>query len=398
MDTLLDVSNAMLFAAFILYLLATFFFGATIRDKRSKAKKSKAGTIGITITIIGFLAQIVYFITRWIVSGHAPVSNLFEFVTFFGMAMVFAFIILYFIYKVSILGLFALPIALIVIAYASMFPTEISPLVPSLQSYWLYIHVTTVSIGEAILSISFVVGLIYLIRTIDQSKSSKRTTWLEIVLFSLIIFIGFSVINVIFSIGGYEAKFEYTDANIKETMTTDYQLPAIVSPYEGELITDNVMQPWFEAPSWMHGLDAGRKFNTLIWSVFVGIILYVLIRLILRKRIGAAIQPVLMKAKPDLLDEISYRAVAIGFPVFTLGGIIFASIWAQIAWDRFWGWDPKEVWALVTWFFYAAFLHLRLSRGWHGEKSAWLAVGGFAIIMFNLVAVNLVLAGLHSYA
>ncbi|ASK63306.1 c-type cytochrome biogenesis protein CcsB [Virgibacillus phasianinus] len=397
MDTMLNISNTMLFTAFILYLIATFFFGATIRDKRSKGKKGKAGTIGITITIIGFLSQLVYFVTRWIASGHAPVSNLFEFVTFFGMAMVFAFIILYFIYRVSILGLFALPIALIVIAYASMFPTEISPLVPSLQSYWLYIHVTTVSIGEAILSISFVAGLIFLIRTIDQTKSDKRTTWLEIVLFSLIIFIGFSLINVIFQVAGYNAEFEYT-TNTNVTMTTDYQLPAIVSPYEGKLLSEGVMEPWFEAPSWMHGADAGRKFNTLIWSVFVGIILYVLLRLILRKRIGAAIKPALMKAKPDLLDEISYRAVAIGFPVFTLGGIIFASIWAQIAWDRFWGWDPKEVWALVTWFFYAAFLHLRLSRGWHGEKSAWLAVGGFAIIMFNLVAVNLVLAGLHSYA
>src|SRR5699024_11861650 len=61
------------------------------------------------------------------------------------------------------------------------------------------------------------------------------------------------------------------------------------------------------------------------------------------------------------------------------------------AWDRFWGWDPKEVWALITWFFYAAFLHLRLSRGWHGEKSSWLAVIGFAIIMFNLIVVNLVI-------
>ncbi|WP_430785476.1 c-type cytochrome biogenesis protein CcsB [Virgibacillus flavescens] len=397
MDTLLNVSSTMLYAAFFLYLLATFFFGATIRDKHSKAKKGKSGTIGITITITGFLAQIVYFITRWIASGHAPVSNLFEFVTFFGMAMVFAFIILYFIYKVSVLGLFALPIALIVIAYASMFPTEISPLVPSLQSHWLYIHVTTVSLGEAILSISFVVGLIYLIRTIDQTKRSKRTTWLEIVLFSLIIFIGFSLVSVLFNVAGYEAQFEYT-TNTDTTLTTDYHLPAIAAPYDGTLLTDGVMQPWFQAPSWMHGVDAARKFNTLIWSVFAGLVLYGLLRLILRKRIGAAIQPYLMKTKPDLLDEISYRAVAIGFPVFTLGGIIFASIWAQIAWDRFWGWDPKEVWALVTWFFYAAFLHLRLSRGWHGEKSAWLAVGGFAIIMFNLIAVNLVLAGLHSYA
>ena len=68
------------------------------------------------------------------------------------------------------------------------------------------------------------------------------------------------------------------------------------------------------------------------------------------------------------MDEIGYRSVLIGFPVFTLGALIFAMIWAHEAWSRFWGWDPKEVWALITWLFYAAFLHLRLSQGWEGEK------------------------------
>jgi len=136
----------------------------------------------------------------------------------------------------------------------------------------------------------------------------------------------------------------------------------------------------------------------VIWSFFGGSIIYGIAFLISRKRIGKRLQPLLKGVKPDMLDEIMYRSVAIGFPVFTLGGLIFAAIWAQIAWGRFWGWDPKEVWALITWLFYAAFLHLRLSRGWHGEKSGWLAVVGFAIIMFNLIVVNLVLASLHSYA
>jgi cytochrome c-type biogenesis protein CcsB len=101
---------------------------------------------------------------------------------------------------------------------------------------------------------------------------------------------------------------------------------------------------------------------------------------------------------PEDLDEIGYRAIAIGYPIFTLGALIFAMIWASEAWGRFWGWDPKEVWALITWLFYAAFLHLRLSRGWQGKKSAWLSVIGFLIVMFTLVGVNLVIAGLHSYA
>lgn len=396
--SLINISSTMLYASFILYLIATFFFGATIRDKRTnKSKKDVAGKIGITITILGFLAQLTYFITRWIAGGHAPVSNMFEFTTFLGMALVLGFIIIYFIYRVGVLGLFALPIAMLIIAYASMYPSELSPLVASLKSHWLYIHVITVSLGQGILAISFVTGLIYLVRQVDQSVRSARTTWLEIILYTLVVFLGFVIITVTFNALDYEAKFEYPNIQ-DEIVTTQYHLPAIAGPKDGNLLTKDRMEPLFETPGWMKGKDAGKKLNTLIWSFLTGTILYIVLRLVFRKRVGAALQPLVKNANPDLLDEITYRSVAIGFPVFTLGGLIFAAIWAQIAWDRFWGWDPKEVWALITWFFYAAYLHLRLSRGWHGEKSAWLSIIGFAIIMFNLVGVNLLLAGLHSYA
>jgi cytochrome c-type biogenesis protein CcsB len=173
-----------------------------------------------------------------------------------------------------------------------------------------------------------------------------------------------------------------------------FNLPALVGPNEGELVTKGKFEPLLELPA----IISARKLNTVIWSVFVGTVLYGMLRLLFRKRIAAFIQPLTKNVNLDLVDEIGYRSVAIGFPVFTLGALIFAMIWAQIAWTRFWGWDPKEVWALITFLFYAAYLHLRLSRGWHGEKSAWLAVIGFAIIMFNLIFVNLVIAGLHSYA
>ena len=396
MGNMATISATMLYTAFAFYSIATVMFGVTIKDKNKQKKKGISGTIAISLTIIGLMAQLVYFITRWIASGHAPVGNMFEFMTFLGMSIVLAFIILYFIYRVNILGLFALPIALIIIAYASMFPTNLSPLVPSLQSPWLYIHVTTVSLSQGILGISFVAGLIYLIKQIDQKKRNKKNMWLELVLFSLIACVGFILSSTTFNLLGYEATYEYPSGD--KLLRVEYNLPAIVGPEDGEIITEGAKDAWFEAPSWLQGRNAAKKFNTLIWSFGTGLILYGIIRLILRKRIGAAIQPLLKNVKPDLVDEITYRAVAIGFPLFTLGGLIFASIWAQMAWDRFWGWDPKEVWALVTWFFYAAFLHLRLSRGWHGEKSSWLAVGGFAIIMFNLIVVNLVIAGLHSYA
>ena len=396
MSTLLNISSTALYTAFIVYLIATLFFGATIRDKRTTTKKRYVDTIAITLTIIGFIAQLIYFITRWIAAGHAPVSNMFEFVTFLGMNLVLAFIIIYFIYRLSILGLFALPVSMLIIAYASMFPSDISPLVPSLQSHWLFIHVITVSISQGVLAVSFVAGLVYLIKMVNQSQRSKKTFWLETIIYMLFVALGFIITTTTFNFMDYNATFEVEKGN--QIVQMDYHLPAITGPIGGELTTTDKMTPLFDTPEWMQGKDAPKKFNTLIWSFLTGSIFYGLVRLIFRKRLGAKIQPVLKNVSANLLDEITYRSVAIGFPLFTLGGLIFAAIWAQIAWDRFWGWDPKEVWALITWFFYAAFLHLRLSRGWHGEKSAWLAVIGFAIIMFNIIVVNLVLAGLHSYA
>jgi cytochrome c-type biogenesis protein CcsB len=394
---LVTISSNLLYIAFILYLVATLFFGGAIKSNHGMEEKNKGtnrwGKLAVLLTIIGFIAQLGYFITRWIAAGHAPVSNLFEFTTFFGMCLVGAFIVIYFIYRTPLLGLFTLPVAILIIAYASMFPRDISPLIPALQSDWLHIHVTTAALGEAILAVSFAAGLIYLVKVIDQSKASKRTFWLEAVMFSLVTTIGFVVVSTVFSTTDYQAEFKWMDKNNQE-VTMEYTMPAITGPNEWELTTKGKFEPLVEMPAIINA----KKLNSVIWSLIGGVILYGLIRLLLRKRIAAALQPLVRNIKLDLVDEISYRSVLIGFPVFTLGALIFAMIWAQIAWTRFWGWDPKEVWALITWLFYAAFLHLRLSKGWHGEKSAWLAVIGFVIIMFNLIAVNLVIAGLHSYA
>ncbi len=387
------LSSNLLYIAFILYLIATFVFAGSIKGKNDTRTYKKWATAGLSITIIGFVAQLGYFVTRWIAAGHAPVSNLFEFTTFFGMMLVGAFIIIYFMYKTAILGVFALPIALLIIAYASMFPRDISPLIPALKSDWLHIHVTTAAAGEAILAISFAAGLIYLVKAVNQTKATKSTLWLEVVLFGLICTVGFVLSTTIFSIADYKNEYTWINKSGAEE-TEEYNMPAIFVPKDAQQVSGSGMEPLVELPL----IIDSKKLNTLVWSILVGALLYGLLRLILRKRIGAALQPLAKSVNLNLLDEIGYRSVLIGFPVFTLGALIFAMIWAQMAWSRFWGWDPKEVWALITWLFYAAFLHLRISKGWHGEKSAWLAVIGFIIIMFNLVAVNLIIVGLHSYA
>ena len=274
-----------------------------------------------------------------------------------------------------------------------MFPREISPLIPALQSDWLHIHVTTAAAGQAVLAISFVAAILYLVKSVDQTRSSKKTTWLEVIMFTMVATLGFVIITSTFSAMDYKANFKWMNKYDKEDVF-EYHLPALIGPHEGVLMTEGKLEPLVKMPAI---IDA-NKANTVVWSLFSGIILYGLIRLIFRKRVAAIFKPLVKNVNLDLVDEISYRSILIGFPIFTLGALIFAMIWAQIAWTRFWGWDPKEVWALITWLFYAAFLHLRLSKGWHGEKSAWLAVVGFAIIMFNLIVVNLILAGLHSYA
>src|SRR5699024_9830985 len=104
-----------------------------------------------------------------------------------------------------------LPVALVILAYASMFPTDISPLVPSLQSPWLYIHVTTVSLAQGILAISFVAGLIYLLATINQTVRSKKTFWLEAIIVAIFLVIGFVISSSVSNIAGYEVEFEYTE-------------------------------------------------------------------------------------------------------------------------------------------------------------------------------------------
>lgn len=392
---MVEVSSTLLFIAFIAYLVATFLFGGAVKSSSSQASKSfdRWGKLAITVTIIGFLSNIGYFITRWIAAGHAPVSNLFEFTTAFGMLVVGAFILIYFIYRIPALGLFALPIAIIIIGYASMFPRDITPLIPALKSYWLTVHVITAALGEAILAISAVAGLIYLVKNIDMTKKSKSRFWIEAVMYVGVLVLGFIAATTTFTLADYKAEFNYVNKE-EQVLTMEYNVPPIFGMNESEAITENRMQPLMEMPP----LVNAKKLSVVTWSVIFGTVLYILLRLIFRKRLAAVLQPFTKKANSQFMDEIGYRSVLIGFPVFTLGALIFAMIWAHEAWSRFWGWDPKEVWALITWLFYAAFLHLRLSKGWEGKKSAWLALIGFIIIMFNLIAVNLIIAGLHSYA
>jgi ABC-type transport system involved in cytochrome c biogenesis permease subunit len=100
--------------------------------------------------------------------------------------------------------------------------------------------------------------------------------------------------------------------------------------------------------------------------------------------------------KPAVLDEIGYRAIVVGFPFLTLV-IVLGAVWADVAWGRYWGWDPKETASLVTWFIYGAYLHARVMRGWRGRKAAILLIVGFGATLLTYFG-NLIFGGLHSYS
>lgn len=403
MFDLIFFSSASLFVAFFLFVFATivYFISLTGRKWRGtidpKEHTTKWGNRGFYIALLGAIFQLIYIVLRWIAGGHAPVSNMFEFTTFLSFAITVTFLIIYRIYKVSFLGIIIMPIVVIMIAYASVFPTEVTPLIPALKSYWLYIHVTVAALGEGAFAVGFAAGLMYLLHSVDQSRPNIENRLLETIIWVVNVVIAFIVLAFVFRFAGYHDQFTVTNQWGQETVV-EYTMPSIVAPYEGTKVSDTSFGPFFETPSWMKGLNAGNKLNTIIWSVLVGTILYFILRLIARKRLSLVIKGWLEDIDEETVDEISYRAIAIGFPIFTLGALVFAMIWAAEAWGRPWGWDPKEVWALITWLFYAAYLHLRLSVGWHGKKSAWLATLGFVIVMFTLVGVNLLITGLHSYA
>jgi len=136
--------------------------------------------------------------------------------------------------------------------------------------------------------------------------------------------------------------------------------------------------------------------------------LYLLRGRIERRRSGAA-DPVaaptatrsrsVLSVLPSMvtLDRIAYRTAIVGFPLFTFA-VIAGAMWAEVAWGRYWGWDPKETCSFITWVFFAAYLHARSTAGWRGRRAAWICVLGWASMIFNLFFINMVISGLHSYA
>ncbi|MDO8723767.1 MAG: c-type cytochrome biogenesis protein CcsB [Syntrophales bacterium] len=278
------MSNSLLFGISIF----VYFFAMVLYVSYLAFRSEGLGKAATLTLLGGVIIETAAMAMRWFESyqmgiGRAPLTNLYESLVFFAWTIAVVYLVLEAKFKIRTIGAFVTPFPFIIMAYASLNPKDIQPLVPALQSNWLISHVVTCFVGYAAFAVSFGISILYLFKARAENISAKSTA--------------------------------------------------------------------------------------LFWSYI---------------------------PSSSALDEISYKTIAIGFPLLTIG-IVTGAFWANVAWGTYWSWDPKETWSLIVWLIYAAYLHARITRGWRGKKAAVLSIVGFAATIFCYLGVNLVLSGLHSY-
>jgi cytochrome c-type biogenesis protein CcsB len=245
--------------------------------------------IALIFTTAGLALHITGVITRGLAVHRVPWGDMYEFVISVSCVAVLFFLGLMIKYRPYHLGLFFMaPIVIILGLAQTVIYTPAGPLVPALNSYWLAIHVTAMTLASGTFMVGAVLAIVYLF----AERHSRR---------------------------------------VAAGLSTSY----------------------------------GEVFRLL--------------------------------PSAERLDQIAYRTVVFAFPIWTFG-IMAGAIWADEAWGRYWGWDPTETWAFITWVVYACFLHARVTAGWRGRRAAFIQLLGFACLLFNLLGVSLFITGLHSYA
>jgi len=245
--------------------------------------------VAIGLTAAGLAAHILGVVSRGLAVHRVPWGDMYEFVTTVTCVAVIFFFVLMLRYRAYRLGLFVLgPVVVLLGLAETVIYTPAGQLPPALQSYWLAIHVTSITLATG----AFVVAALLAVTYLLADRNARRVA------------------------AGLPTR-------------------------------------------------AGAIFRIL--------------------------------PAPKVIDQLAYRTVVFGFPLWTFG-IIAGAIWADEAWGRYWGWDPTETWAFITWVVYAGYLHARATAGWRGRRSAYIQLIAFGCLLFNTVVVSILIKGLHSYA
>lgn len=355
-STLFGISTIAYIIAMIIYITYLAF------------RISGIGIAGTTVTIAGFVAQTFAIIIRWKEFADigqmgflraAPFTNLYESLIFFVWCLILGYLIIEFRYKTRSFGAFVTPIAGLALAFIDLtgMSKDIQPLVPALQSNWLLAHVIMSFIAYSAFALAFSTGLMYLITTTEKRNESSYIFWTVATGIFIAVLVAMGLDYVTFRVAIKNPESLIKSYLFKASLFSSSTPIAVIS--------------WIIAAVFVY----------LVW------------------RYGYLIKKAVsyFSVSAEVLEEITYKSIAVGFPVFTIGGLIFGAIWADQAWGVYWSWDPKETWSLISWLVYAFYLHARLLRGWKGKKIATVAVIGFIAVIFTYLGVNLLLSGLHSY-
>lgn len=398
----------------------------------------------------------------WFMVSHPPYTNLFDALNFVAWAMMVCYLIIERKWGLRVVGVLAVALALVAMGEASLVTDkQIEPLVPALQSYWILIHVGMLFVSYSLFTLGAACALLYLVRTGTKSAAMGGVqAAVAALLLSLVG--GFRLLgNAVFEMApGWQHQIQsrlhagklldvttavhvvapgtdkavkyltpvagvgpfllgaivlfaigaavcYRDRTLDEqgVRARGYKLVAagfgFLTIGLALLIVRIVNSPEIILPDGLrlapgeHGpfrLSLASNYAlgliALVWGTTLGFLLTTP----LRDRISEGLPD------PRKLEDITYRVIIAGWPLLTIG-IVMGGMWANEAWGRFWGWDPKETWALITWVVYAGYLHTRITLGWAGKRPATIAVFAFAVVVFTFMGVNLGLTGdgLHTY-
>ena len=412
MTTSLDVQ--LFWVAFWCYMFGwlsfTFWLGL---------KKPVLTKLGSALFVLGFIPQTVGFILRWINTGHYPLSNMYEYLAVMSWMAVLTFGIITWRYRQWVISALISPIVVMLMVAASMLPKDPSQqLMPALQSKWLIIHVSLASIGAGAFAVAAAVSLLFLFVARDKDeikkgfKPSLKIPLQVLVIIPAILWFISAPTRVFAEQSHMELMGGHSEAGGALIVLGIYmvfagfiwaklakKLPNIEHRYWSALGFVALFFGALVAGLMVKGGQIALTANSplRIFEFFgVTLIAGVVLLFVVHALLGFGKVPQLVSIDGRLLDEINYRAVTLGYPLYTLGALFAGAIWAESAWGAFWSWDPKEVGALIIWLFYSAFLHARYQRGWSGSRTAVLSLTGFAMMMLSFFG-NYFFGGLHSY-
>ena len=340
----LSSQSAILWMSVLFFMSTTFYWLGMFASREASGQSATLESLGSKIAWVAVGMALIGTMVRWYESyligpdiGHIPVSNLYEvFVLFCWMTAAFY---LYFEeqYKTRALGAFVMLVVSAAVGFLLWYTVvreahEIQPLVPALKSWWMKVHVPANFVGYGMFALAAMVALAYLVK---QQADEKR--WYKL---------------------------------------TPLWLLGVVLCFVP--IVFRTKTP----------VDAGGTNYWLGYLLVSGLIAAAI--LLGRKRIATRLPSF------EVLDDVMYKAIAVGFAFFTIATVLGA-LWAAEAWGGYWSWDPKETWALIVWLNYAAWLHMRLMKGLRGTVASWWALAGLAVTSFAFLGVNMFLSGLHSY-